>query len=786
MTGESSENTVQLSKEYKKLLEKRNNAIKAIKSHAEKVDALKEDQTVAATTRLAALEAAYEKLKKMNDAIEDHDDYLAEHFTPSNEDIIDIFITAISKIRIITKDIPFADSLLESTIQNKMNIHDVKLPRINIPTFSGNYSEWTPFFDAFTSLVDSNITMSDVNKMHYLRNSLSGSAFRVISRMAVSDANYKIAKHMLKQRFDNKRAIVNSCIDSFIHQPKMNHAKPNEIRSLIDTTKEAITSISTMNIAIDEWDAIIVFIMQSKMDLETKRAWEAHLGGSTEIPKYNKAIDFLETQFRILDVSQTDTMNYRSYVNIGEENMRTGQTMPNGQSQMPSIVQSQMPSIGQGYVPSTSQSNRFSNAQANWHEAPTALFLSAPNSYQQNASTSNGGGTSTPKMSSKTNRYEKCQICIEPHFLMWCPIFDKWSIRERNRFVKEQNLCRVCLHKHPNEPCYSKYRCRICNGNHNYKLHEEKQEDLNDKKNESTVALAISAVRNNEKLLASAIVKVKDRTGTNQLFKAFIDQGSTGALISERAAQALCLPRQKENMSVTGINNISLGKITSKVRIQVESVVDKTYNLTIDAIIVKSIIKTSDQSHMRTQEWKHLNGLPLADPNFLQSSTIDILFGVDIYGLIILDGIRKGKIQEPVAQNTSLGWLVFGALPNEQTCGIRTNTLSISQELQKFWENEEVITKPIMSEEHTKCVEHFERTHKRLEDGSFMVSLPLTMNPSDRDFLGDSKKVALNRFYAIEKRMKKDAKYRDRYHEEIKSYLERGHMSLCSVQSNDG
>lgn len=134
---------------------------------------------------------------------------------------------------------------------------DIKLPRIDIPTFNGEYQEWTSFYDAFYSLIDSNPSVPDVSKMHYLRNSLSGSAFRMISKLPVTEANYKIAWKMLTERFHNTRLIVNACLNSFINQPTMKNGSANSLRSLIDTSKESIQCIESLNIPVDEWDPIV-------------------------------------------------------------------------------------------------------------------------------------------------------------------------------------------------------------------------------------------------------------------------------------------------------------------------------------------------------------------------------------------------------------------------------------------------------------------------------------------------------------------------------------------------
>lgn len=78
-------------------------------------------------------------------------------------------------------------------------------------------------------------------------------------------------------------------------------------------------------------------------------------------------------------------------------------------------------------------------------------------------------------------------------------------------------------------------------------------------------------VSKGNKLLATAIVKVQDRHGIKHLLRAFIDQGSDGAIISERAAQLLSLPRIHDNIQLTGVDNAILGTSKGRVKFEAES-----------------------------------------------------------------------------------------------------------------------------------------------------------------------------------------------------------------------
>jgi len=44
----------------------------------------------------------------------------------------------------------------------------IKLPALDLPTFSGDYQDWSSFYDHFLAIVHNNITLSAAQKLHYL------------------------------------------------------------------------------------------------------------------------------------------------------------------------------------------------------------------------------------------------------------------------------------------------------------------------------------------------------------------------------------------------------------------------------------------------------------------------------------------------------------------------------------------------------------------------------------------------------------------------------------------
>lgn len=720
---------------YKKLVLKRNNSINAIKHHKTKTDASNKDtKQTEILHRIIQLEHCYERFQKIAGEIIESDAYNEKDITEKDEDIEEMYILALSKLKDLSTD-EHGPTLSSTRLshaqqqpQNNTQIHDneVRLGKFTLRKFNGEYEHWTTFFDAFTTYVDENPRYSDMSKMYYLRDSLTGTALSVINRLPLTEKNYKLAWKLLTERFHNKRAITNQCLANIINCQKLSQPAANQLRVLIDGVRESLQTLETIEIVIEAWDPIVVHIVESKLEMTMKFEWERSLNGSTEIPSYQQLSDFLETQHRILEAAEAFDRG--------------------------KLVDS----------PRANDSRRFSR-------------------YTPNAT------TKTLAIST-----ERCCVCNESHGLYFCPTFETWSVKERKNYIADTKRCENCLKQH-NDNCKSHYRCKKCKGIHNTKLHEETVMSayVGDESNNESVSVSTIHLASRSKLLATAIVQVKDKRGTIHMLRAFIDQGAESAFITERAAQLLCLSPSRENVSLLGVDNVSLGRAKKSVTIEVNSMHDKSFVIVTKALLSRTIITTRTSSDKSLLDCTYLKGITLADPNFLDTENVDLLLGVDIYAVSLLDGIRRGEMDQPVAQNSRFGWLVFGALSPTKESTVRVNCTSsvqdsLSQELQRFWQNEEVNVEKFLTEEQEKCVQFYEATTTRQSNGRYMVSLPYTMNVADSNFLGHSYEIALRRQLNLEKRFRSQPKLREMYNEFMFEYLNLGHMSVLENDQRNG
>ena len=65
-----------------------------------------------------------------------------------------------------------------------------RLPKLTLPTFSGNPLHWLTFWDSFQAAIDFNPNLSGVQKFNYLKAQLDGDAARTIEGFPLTDRNY--------------------------------------------------------------------------------------------------------------------------------------------------------------------------------------------------------------------------------------------------------------------------------------------------------------------------------------------------------------------------------------------------------------------------------------------------------------------------------------------------------------------------------------------------------------------------------------------------------------------
>ena len=191
------------------------------------------------------------------------------------------------------------DSILASQLPNAVPVPTARndaygLPKIEIPKFNGTVSQWFSFYDSFKSLVHNDNSMDNVKKLHHLKNALVGPAASILEHLSVTSVNYPVALELLEKRYENKKVIINYYLDQiFGFKPLLNESYSG-LSSLMDCVQKNIRAINAMNVPTNQWDVILVYIICSKLDHNTRRLWDMTLK-TNDLPKYEDIIKFLES-----------------------------------------------------------------------------------------------------------------------------------------------------------------------------------------------------------------------------------------------------------------------------------------------------------------------------------------------------------------------------------------------------------------------------------------------------------------------------------------------------------
>ena len=108
-----------------------------------------------------------------------------------------------------------------------------KLPKLVLPKFKGDITQFRSFWDSFESAVHKNPGLSTVDKFNYLNSLLEGRALRAVQGLPVTEGNYQSAVDILQQRFGKSQAIISAHMEELMKIPACGD-KPSQMRYVYD------------------------------------------------------------------------------------------------------------------------------------------------------------------------------------------------------------------------------------------------------------------------------------------------------------------------------------------------------------------------------------------------------------------------------------------------------------------------------------------------------------------------------------------------------------------------
>ncbi|CAF4958511.1 unnamed protein product [Pieris macdunnoughi] len=207
-------------------------------------------------------------------------------------------------------------------------------PKMELPTFEGNYNQWVSFKDLFTETIHSNPSLSNAQKLQFLKSKVKGEPEKLIQHLQVSSDNYLISWNILSHRYDNKRLIFTSHLNNLLNIPNIQYQSYNHIKRIHDVTNESINAIENLGINVSSWDPFLVCILSQKLDADTYNEYIQSLKSPRELPVLQDFLQFLETKFtletsRKKQENQTPKVSYQNFDQYKpSKNLNNNQSSP--------------------------------------------------------------------------------------------------------------------------------------------------------------------------------------------------------------------------------------------------------------------------------------------------------------------------------------------------------------------------------------------------------------------------------------------------------------------------
>lgn len=289
---------------------------------------------------------------------------------------------------------------------------EFRLDPLAVPKFDGTLKNWLAFKDAFETLVHDR-ELPEAYKLGKLREAVKGDAIQLVGGMY--SGGYADVWKALTDRYDNPKQLADIHVARFIGLKQPSTETTGALLSTVDTVREALRALRVMKLPVDQWDALAVPIVTSKLHHSTQQAWGMSRT-TNDIPTLEELLTFIERRAHSL---ASDVLHW------------------------PSSSASTTTSSGSRSSGNTSAHLRRS--------VKTNLVANAP---------------------------DECHLCPGTiHAIVRCPSFLKLTPFERFRALKGSNYCFNCLRQeHSARECTAS-RCRKCNQKHHTLLHRDSPQE---------------------------------------------------------------------------------------------------------------------------------------------------------------------------------------------------------------------------------------------------------------------------------------------------------------------
>lgn len=598
------------------------------------------------------------------------------------------------------------------------------LPELRLEIFDGSQDTWQSFYEGFMYHVHSNQRLASITKFQYLKNSLRAPASRIVENLDFTPANYEVALDLLRGRYNKTQLRIEHHINELFNIKSVSTASSSNLLEVLDKFNSHLRSLNSIGRKTEHWDDLLVHMMLSKLDGDTKAKWR-ELQIDDQIPTWHELSKFIESYSHRLAVIKEDRSTVRR-----QESKSSFIVEPSMESTC-----DQCKTLGHSIV-----------------RCPLFNELDVEDRRKQ------------------VEKLKLCYNCLKHHQIRNCT----------SKFK-----CRTCNKRHHsllhNEKVYNSLTESSPSSGSSIALSTTT-------KPKSECMISFNENQESYVFLATAMVGIMTSSGRQFKARALLDSGSQLNLISDSLASKIGVNHHNTKISIKGIGGTAVSTLgTTKLQVHsivnefifnrdfhvVKTICSNqpAYTVSINQLQIPRNIQLADPLFFKNQEIDLLLG---ADIFFDLQSVGQIHLGKD---LPILQNTTLGWVVSGKILTNNVGTYYCGTAAIEQnTCTCKLNEL-----VKGFWITEAIQEDDKQHIEHDPCEQHFIKHFSRDHDGRFTVKLPFKQLPSK---LGDSQVIAKQRWFNMEKRFRREPDLKAEYNQFMQEYIELGHMEVENQINN--
>ena len=175
-----------------------------------------------------------------------------------------------------------------------------KLPDLQIQKFNGDLEQYQEFMDAFTSTIDKNKKLDDVDKFRYLRMYLEDAREgdgpkSLIEGFSTTADNYQSALQLIKETYGKKERIIMSHVSKLLNLEVKENLDKGSLRILFNKVQTHVRSLEVLGISSDQFSIFLVPIVLSKLSHYLRVEW----GKYKNREDLKELLEYLSTQLQI-------------------------------------------------------------------------------------------------------------------------------------------------------------------------------------------------------------------------------------------------------------------------------------------------------------------------------------------------------------------------------------------------------------------------------------------------------------------------------------------------------